>query len=85
MFGDVTLCAGCGIVPLPVKLSFLEFGPGDALRMLGEAGRAVLPECVELPWVVSDNFLDVLGVPGKDFETVELPFLGVETPLPPPR
>ena len=85
IFGDVTLCAGWGTFAFPVKLSFLAFGPGDALRMLGEAGRAALPECVELFGVVSDNFLEVFGVPGNDLETVVLPRLGVVPPLPPPR
>ena len=70
---------------MTVKLSFLTFGPGDALRMLGEAGRVLLPECVLLSWAVIESFLGVLGVVGRDFEGAlfVLERLGVTEPLPP--
>lgn len=83
IFGDVTLDRGWGIPPFTVKLSFLAFGPGDALRIPGDDGRGVLPECIELIGVVNESFLAVFGVLGRDFETlVVLALLGVDGPLP---
>lgn len=70
--GEVTLCPGCGTLLFTVKLSFLAFVPGEALRMSGEAGLWVLPECVLLSgaWFVIESFLGVFGVFGKDLEAI---------------
>lgn len=84
IFGEVTLDLGWGIPPFTVKLSFLALGAGDELRSIpGEAGRGVLPECIELIGAVNESFLAVFGVLGTDFETlVVLALLGVDGPLP---
>jgi len=51
--------------------------------MSGEAGRAVLPECVVLSGAVMESFRGVFGVPGNDLEVVAtLALRGVAGPRP---
>ena len=79
--GDVTAEPGCELLRL--RGSFLEFGPGDALRIF------------EYPWLdwaggltveVTESLRGVLGVLGCDWTIpVVLARLGVDGPRPPCR
>ena len=49
MLGEVTHDPGWELLFFTARLSFFcADGPGDELRMLGEAGRGVFPECLAL-------------------------------------